>query len=93
MTVRYGPATLYMTGIPRATVGGTWVYCKHTRRIKGGVEVCLWKRRIRRRGLAKYRRHWLRHHTMDWSQLSTDVMADLAAAGEKYAGQPYQFSG
>lgn len=70
-----------MKTIPRPLIGGSWVYCHHVRRIRGGAETCLKRYRIRRRGLAKYRRHWIRHHSADWALPDTDVRADLAAVG------------
>lgn len=48
--------------MPPPLIGGSHVYCEHTRPIRGGVERCLWRRRLRRRGLAKYRQHYRRHH-------------------------------
>jgi hypothetical protein len=49
--------------IPRPLIGGSWVYCRRNYKVRGGYAICTKRYRIRRRGLAKYRRHYARHHS------------------------------
>lgn len=48
-----------MNAIPRPLIGGSWARCPESR--PEGIP-CGWRKRLAQRGLARYRRHWLRRH-------------------------------